>query len=231
MSISILERIQAGMLKYRSQARRPARLTREAKKQETRRRLLAAAAGVFAARGYHRATVDEIAEAAGYTKGAVYSNFASKEEILLSLLEDLARSWCTAIADAYSVEGDVQTRLRKGGETLTRLTEHEADWFLLLAEVWSESARNAQLRRGLAAMYQDARTKAADVITRQLAELQLEPLLPPAEIATLFIALTDGFVLQKLVDPKRFGRGFLANGMGAFLAAMMRPARHKGKSE
>jgi len=204
---------------------RPARLTRDERKQETRRRLLAAAAEVVAARGYHRATVDEIAEAAGYTKGAVYSNFASKEEILLSLLEDLARSWCTAIADAYSVEGDVETRLRKGGETLSALTERESDWFLLLAEVWSESARNPRMRRRLAAIYEDARTKAAQVTIRELAELDLEPLLPPAEIATLFIALTDGFVLQKLVDPRRFRPGFLAQGMQAFLAGVMRPRR------
>ncbi len=198
------------------------RLTRDARKQETRQRLLTAAAKVFAARGYRGATVDEIAEAAGYTKGAVYSNFTSKEEILLALLEDLARSWCAAIADAYSVEGDLQTRLRKGGETLTRLTEHESDWFLLLTEVWSESARSPKLRRRLGAIYQDARTKATDVISRQLAELRLEPSLPPAEIATLFIALTDGFVLQKLVNPKRFRRGFLADGMGAFLSGLMR---------
>jgi AcrR family transcriptional regulator len=186
--------------------------------------LLEAAAAVVAARGYHRATVDEIAEAAGYTKGAVYSNFTNKEEILLSLLEDLARAWCAAIADAYAVEGDVQTRLRKGGETLTVLTERESSWFLLLAEVWSESARNPKLRRRLAAMYQEARTKATDHLTRQLAELEFEPLLPPADIAALFIALTDGFVLQKLVDPGRFRRGFLADGMGAFLASVMRPA-------
>lgn len=59
------------------------RLTREESQAQTRGRLLDAARTVFAGRGYHGASVEEIAEEAGYSKGAVYSNFESKEEIFL----------------------------------------------------------------------------------------------------------------------------------------------------
>jgi TetR/AcrR family transcriptional regulator, transcriptional repressor of aconitase len=60
---------------------------RDEQRARTRADLLDAAARVFAAQGYHAASVDQVAEAAGYTKGAVYSNFSSKEELFLELLE------------------------------------------------------------------------------------------------------------------------------------------------
>jgi hypothetical protein len=61
--------------------------SRAEKKAETRQRLLDAAGRVFARRSFHGASVDEIAEEAGFSKGAVYSNFASKEDLFLALLE------------------------------------------------------------------------------------------------------------------------------------------------
>ena len=63
-------------------------LTAERRRQQTREYLLHAAAQVFAERGFHEATIDEVASAAGFTKGAVYSNFKNKEDLFLALLED-----------------------------------------------------------------------------------------------------------------------------------------------
>jgi AcrR family transcriptional regulator len=65
----------------------PEVLTRKEAQERTRQRVLAAAAKVFARRGYHRATVDEIASEAGFTIGALYSNFAGKEELFLALAD------------------------------------------------------------------------------------------------------------------------------------------------
>ena len=62
-------------------------LTPERRRQQTRDHLLEAAARVFGERGYHGASLDDIAAAAGFTKGAVYSNFKSKEDLFLALLE------------------------------------------------------------------------------------------------------------------------------------------------
>ena len=63
------------------------RLTRAESRERTRAHLLEAAADVFAQRGFHGASVEEVADVAGYTKGAVYSNFASKDELLRETLE------------------------------------------------------------------------------------------------------------------------------------------------
>src|SRR5580698_7421916 len=62
-------------------------LTPERRRQQTREHLLAAAAEVFAARGFHGASLDEVAAVAGFTKGAVYSNFKNKEDLFLALFK------------------------------------------------------------------------------------------------------------------------------------------------
>ena len=64
------------------------RLTQKQRRELTRQQLLDAAAVVFSARGYHVASIDDIADAAGFTKGAVYSNFASKEDLFLALIRE-----------------------------------------------------------------------------------------------------------------------------------------------
>src|SRR5438445_2150565 len=63
------------------------RLTPEKRRAMTRDHLLDAAAEVFAERGFHGATLDQVADAAGFSKGAVYSNFASKEDLFFALIE------------------------------------------------------------------------------------------------------------------------------------------------
>ena len=63
-------------------------LTPERRRQQTREHLLAAAAEVFAERGFHGASLDEVAAVAGFTKGAVYSNFKNKEDLFLALLKE-----------------------------------------------------------------------------------------------------------------------------------------------
>ena len=80
------------------------RLTPEKRRELTRAHLLAAAAEVFAERGFQRATLDQIADAAGFSKGAVYSNFASKDELFLALNqrqgEEMVNAYAEATADA-----------------------------------------------------------------------------------------------------------------------------------
>src|SRR5258708_19886673 len=72
-------------------------LTPERRRQQTRDYLLAAAAQVFAERGFHGATLDEVAAVAGFTKGAVYSNFNSKDDLFLALLESRYESETTSL--------------------------------------------------------------------------------------------------------------------------------------
>src|SRR5437899_355118 len=72
---------------HRYSTRMAQRLTRAARKEQTRSEILEAARAVFLRRGFHAASLDEIAEEAGYTKGAVYSSFESKDELFLGVLD------------------------------------------------------------------------------------------------------------------------------------------------
>ena len=84
---------------------KPERLTREQSKDQTRERLLNAAQDIFLKKGYVAASVEDIAAAAGYTRGAFYSNFRSKAELLLELLE----------RDHSAVQGELQQIFETGG--------------------------------------------------------------------------------------------------------------------
>ncbi len=197
------------------------RLGRDQRKAATREQLLAAAATVFARKGYSAASVDDVAREAGFTKGAVYSNFATKQELVLELLEDRCRAWCNQIAEAYLVGEHAADWLENGARVLTQLSEHEADWYLLFIEIWTQAARAPALRSRLAQIYEDARRRATEVIEDRWREMGVRPAISPEMQATIFIAATDGFILQKLVDPERFPSGYLATGVNGLLAALV----------
>src|SRR5262245_52051259 len=104
---------------------------RQRRQEQTRSELLDAAARVFARRGYHRAGLDEIAAEAGYTTGAVYSNFRGKEELFLALADrqvDQRIDEIRAVADA--AEAGDEAGQRAGAQFLA-LLEREPDWPLL----------------------------------------------------------------------------------------------------
>src|ERR1700739_1186795 len=90
------------------------RLTREQSKAKTRQRLLVAARTVFARRGYHGASVEEIAAAAGFSTGALYSNFDGKEDLFLALMEREIDHHARAIASAVAARPSV-AGARRGG--------------------------------------------------------------------------------------------------------------------
>src|SRR5437764_1063026 len=92
------------------------RQTREQKKAQTHRQLLEAAARVFARKGYRAASVDDVAAEAGFTKGAFYSNFDSKEDVFAALVEDRSRNWTMSVASAYATGGSLAERMEKGAD-------------------------------------------------------------------------------------------------------------------
>src|SRR5215207_4620791 len=113
----------------------PSVISRKEAQQRTRERLLAAAATVFARRGYHRATVEEIASEAGFTIGALYSNFGGKEDLFLALADRQVEervAQVSAIADA--AESDEPGR--DAAERLRSFLERDPEWPLLFYEFW-----------------------------------------------------------------------------------------------
>src|SRR6266536_476613 len=139
---------------------------RKRHQEQTRSELLAAAARVFARRGYHGATVDEIAAEAGYSTGAVYSNFKGKEELFLALADRQVDQRVEEIRKvAEAAEGGDEAGLEAAGQFQAFL-EREPDWPLLFYEFWSVSVRNEELQGELRQRREAVRDALAETLQR-----------------------------------------------------------------
>ena len=186
-------------------------------KERTRERLLDAAAAVFAKRGIEAASLDEVAEAAGYTKGAIYSNFASKTDLIVALIERRI----AAQAEAAEAALDGMT-LEEGLRALDQEAHREGvdrEWIVLAMEFWLQAMRDERARAAMAERYELARGLSAGMLARKYAEAGEEPPLPPRELAIVIEALGVGVAVQSLLDPARVSMGLQAKAVGLLLAA------------
>jgi AcrR family transcriptional regulator len=121
------------------------RLSREESRQRTRELLLDAAAEVFNRLGYHGASLEAVAEAAGFTKGAVYSNFATKGELFTALLYRYTRQRLAA-QDEVLEHASLEQLADYAGELIRRQALEEASWDLLQIEFWLAAMRDPRIR-------------------------------------------------------------------------------------
>ncbi len=206
------------------------RLSREENKARTRARLLEAAAKVFALRGYHRASVEEIAQEAGYSTGAVYSNFAGKEDLFLALLDEHLAQIVREVSEAVHRGGTAVERAQAAATQWMGTFDRDRDLFLLFIEFWSFAVRDAELRPRVAARFGAFRDATTRLIEEAAGELGLTSPVPPAHLAIAANALADGIALEKLVDPEAIPDELLANTLGLLFgtlaASAERPAGH-----
>lgn len=181
---------------------RAKRLTRPESKALTRTRVLAAAARVFARRGFNGASVEEVAEAAGFSKGAVYSNFESKDELFLALLDERMDAKIETITAVLSTPPALERRLGVVDDLLRGLQAQERDWCLLATEFWLYAMRNPRVRHRLAARWRLTRERLAKLIERYGEETQTGLARPAEDLASTVMALSDGLAMQKYLDPK-----------------------------
>jgi AcrR family transcriptional regulator len=198
------------------------RQSRVEKQAATRAALLEAAADAFTRVGYEAATVDGITEAAGFSRGAFYSNFESKDELFLTLIESRIQTSLHDIAAAFQEGATAGERIRSGGRFLDSLVARDRQWCLLYMEFWARAVRGPKLRRRFAAQYDVWRSGIAEMIEAQQRELGIELDAPASELASALIALFEGYVLQRLIDPKTFDDGFFTRLLLRFFARFTR---------
>lgn len=173
-----------------------------AERADARARLLAAAAKLIAERGYRAASVDEIAAGAGFSKGAVYWHFSSKEELLHTLIDERLRGRTEAmLARLAEAPPEVDTGHEVGDQYMGLLTE-DPELVLLTTEYWSMAARDPKLRRRYAKRQAERRKALARALqVRQEHRGTPDLDLPTIEAATAFLALASGLAMERLVDP------------------------------
>jgi AcrR family transcriptional regulator len=198
-------------------------LTPERRRQQTREYLLQAAARVFAERGFHGASLDQVAAAAGFTKGAVYSNFKNKEDLFLALLEANRQREMDALH--ATLEGsDIPPAARLPDfVSLIRdqMTDLGESWDVLYLEFVLYAVRNPTAREKLAELRAVSIEQVADLISAEQARLGIA--LEHAEhMAMIVVALFQGISIMRALQVDAVDESFLETAM-SFLAHGLLP--------
>jgi AcrR family transcriptional regulator len=202
-----------------------ARMTREQSKAHTRTRLLDAARSVFARGGFHGASVEEIASEAGFSTGALYSNFDGKEDLFLALMEREIAAHAREIAEAVGARASVDERAKGGARQWMTMIEREPELLLLFMEFWAYGVRDARVRPKVAARFAQVRKLLTRLIADGVREFDLELALPAEQLAVAIDALADGIARQKLADPGAVPDELMGKVLSILFAGATRPAK------
>ena len=195
------------------------RLSRKEKQEQTRFCLMESAARVFARRGLQQASIDEVAGDAGFTKGAFYANFKSKEELFLAMLDDRFAQRLDQIDRVWASEGDLESKARQAGEDFADYLSDE-EWSRLFFEFAAYAARNEDFRQELVTRYRALRERVAEVYRRKKEEMGIEPAVPPEQVAAMIFAMANGLALEKLLEPDVVADDAFATMLVAFFAGL-----------
>ena len=173
--------------------------TRAERKARTREQLVTAAERLFKRDGFHATSVDAVADEAGYTKGAVYSNFASKEELFFAVYERRVADRVAELdrigADAPSAHAALRAAVASAGR------RSEDGWMAVFFEFWAHVLRHPEHRERFAALHRRGLEPFIRATERLAREQAAEPALPPVLLATAQLALGNGLQLERLTRP------------------------------
>ena len=181
-----------------------------ARRRATRDRVLAAASEVFAERGFHGASVEDICERAGFTRGAFYSNFSSKDDLVVelsqrhseALVERIRRASKREHASADEVLRDVFAALADDSRSKER-------WLVLTTEFTLHAIRDAEARRAWAAQQRRVRDELVAVVDEAVSRQGLTLPISTELFVRAAISLAQGSMTQRLVEPRSLTVGEL----------------------
>ena len=206
-------------------------MTREQSRAQTRERLLDAARAVFARSGFHGASVEEIASEAGFSTGALYSNFEGKEDLFLVLMDREIEEHARGIARAVKEQATISGRAAGGARRWMKMIEREPQTLLLFMEFWAYGVRDAAIRPKVAERFAHTRRVLTSLIADGVRDFDLELAIPAEQLAVAIDALADGIARQKLADPQAVPDELMGRVLAALLSAVTRPAGTGTRSE
>jgi AcrR family transcriptional regulator len=176
-------------------------LTRKEKQAKTRSALLSSAAKLICRKGITEASIDDVAMDAGYTKGAFYANFKSKEEMFLVMLDEAYAEELERLEAHLPGEGAPAEEVRESAEDFLSYVRSNPDWPRLYFEFVVYAARNPEFREELATRNRAMREQIAEVIRNWSADMSADSPFPYEDIALMLFCMADGFLIQQLVEP------------------------------
>jgi AcrR family transcriptional regulator len=193
------------------------RLTRAERSAQTRAELMASARQLFLRRGFHAASLELVAEEAGFTIGAVYSRFGSKADLFLAILDERIDQLVAEVAEVARLDQPLPAHAELLAGRRMALLEREREWFPLVLEFWSHAARDERLRRDFAARHERLVQAYAGLIEADYARLGLSLPLAPEVLARAVVAMGNGVALERLADPDRVPDDLLSTMAISFL--------------
>ncbi len=178
----------------------PAKLSRADSQAQTRARLLATATTCLLRDGYAETSMEAIAAAAGFTKGAVYSNFPSKVELCQAVLDAIRAQQIAALGRAIAGATTVEA-LAAGLERWADAHIGDPAWTRLEVEFGVHASRNPALAKQVARRHQEVRARVAELIAAYAAAHRLTLPLPAEDIGVALLSLGVGLGVQRAIDP------------------------------
>jgi AcrR family transcriptional regulator len=178
------------------------RVGRQERREQTRAELLAAARRAFLRDGFHAASLDAIAEDAGYTKGAFYSNFASKDDALVAVFDEHFRDRTAAYERLIFTTDSVEDAYRAVARYWHDANEREPEWSRLVIEFMAHASRHEHLRQAVKEVRQRGLDRIAELVEQLADRHGVEYTVPITELVRGSGALNRGLAVEQLLDPE-----------------------------
>jgi AcrR family transcriptional regulator len=200
------------------------RLNRAEKREANRARILTAARTVFGDRGFHGATIEEIADEAGLSNGAIYYNFDSKSDLFFELLKERTDErvrHLRATIEARAGKDAPEHVLDAEAADATRSLKESGEWRLLVFEFVAHASRNPELASRLREHKRSFKKAFAEVLEQGLGGGRSKTSIAPETLALTATALANGLAAEEIEDPGSVPDELL----GEVLAAWVKGAR------
>jgi AcrR family transcriptional regulator len=193
--------------------------TQEERRTETRAQLLAAAADLFAHKGFHATSAEAVADAANRTTGALYDHFGGTQGLLVALLELWIGQTIVDLGTRVEAESDLDGRLREVWRGLVRHDDKSGGaWLLLEFELWLHAARDPELGVVGAARLESMRAGLATGLTQWARDFDFTLPAPAPQLAVQLIALLLGAAFQYRLEPATVTEGIVLDGLRRLLS-------------
>jgi len=191
------------------------RMCQEERTRATRRKLLDAAKRIFAKDGFEAARLEDIAAQAGYTRGAFYANFESKEDIFFALFEEWVRERIESITTAIRSQSDP---VKKLAALRTHYAELATDRSLVLISMEFKlfALRHPEAHARLRSRHRRIRASFAELFSELMRELDKTISIAYPAASACLGAVAQGLLLEHLIDPKTLSNEDIRHALGQF---------------
>jgi AcrR family transcriptional regulator len=185
--------------------------------------LLSSALEVFEARGYAESSLEEIAERAGYTRKAVYSNFTGKSELLLEIVEQRFQSHIDRIEALLDNEASTERKTLDVGSMLADYLSQERAWGKLFHEFCSVASRDEEIGSRFRACFRARKKALVDLLESEIRSRGIELAVPTERLVMGICALFTGLSLEKMIDPVEVDEGLFGEILGLVAVVAVGP--------